>query len=104
MKTTFPDSRRLHRGASADRGSVLITAMIFSIIIGITLVGYIKLSTNSLKLGHRTFFADTVNNLAEAGTEEAVWAFNQLGNSTDATSVANAWNGWTRGNNVADVH
>jgi Tfp pilus assembly protein PilX len=90
--------------ASADRGSVLITALIFSIVIGIALVGYIRLSNNSLKLAHRTFFADAANNLAEAGTEEAVWAFNQMGNSTDATTVANAWSGWTLSPTVADAY
>lgn len=87
-----------------EHGSVLITALIFSIILGITLVSYISLSSNSLKLAHRTFFADAVANLAEAGTEEAVWAFNQMGNSTDATSVANAWSGWTLTQTVADVY
>jgi len=89
---------------SDDRGSVLITALIFSIILAITLMSYISLSNNSLKLAHRTFFADAAGNLAEAGTEEAVWAFNQMGNSTDATTVANAWNGWTLSQTVADVY
>lgn len=92
----------------AHRGSVLITALIFAIIIGITLVGYIKLSTNSLKLAHRTFFADAANNLAEAGTEEAVWSFNRLGNATDPASIAAAWqtpgSAWTLGNTVADAY
>jgi Tfp pilus assembly protein PilX len=88
----------------AARGSILITALIFSIIIAITLLSYIRLSSNSLKLAHRTFFADAVTNLAEAGTEEAVWAFNVMGNSTDATAINNAWNGWTRTQTVADIY
>src|SRR5688572_20631103 len=93
-----------HARTSAERGSVLITALIFSIIIGITLMSYIRLSSNSLKLAHRTFFADAVTNLAEAGTEEAVWAFNQMGNSTNASVVASAWSGWTLSQTVADIY
>lgn len=89
---------------SADRGSVLITALGFAFVIGLTLMSYIALSTNSLKLAHRTFFADAAANLAEAGTEEAVWAFNQMGNSADTTAIANAWNGWTLSQTVADVY
>lgn len=88
----------------STRGSVLITALIFSIIIAITLVSYIQLSTNSMKLAHRTFFADEANNIAEAGTEEAVWSFNTLNNYTDATHVAAAWNGWTIGNTISDAY
>jgi len=103
MKTASSALPRGTRNRSA-RGSILITALIFAIIIGITLVSYIRLSSNSLKLAHRTFFADAVANLAEAGTEEAVWAFNVMGNSTDSTSVNNAWNGWTRTQTVADIY
>lgn len=89
---------------TATRGSALITALIFGIIIAITLVSYLKLSTNSLKLAHRTFFADAASNLAEAGTEEAVWSFNRLGFSTDAATINTAWSGWTLGNTVADCY
>jgi len=86
------------------RASVLVTAMIFALIIGITLMGYIQLSNNSLKLAHRTFFADAAANLAEAGTEEAVWCFNTMGNSTDPTVIANAWSGWTISDSIADAY
>lgn len=103
MKTAAPYSTAGRRFPS-NHGSVLITALIFSIIIGITLVGYIRLSNNSLKLAHRTFFADAANNIAESGTEKAVWAFNQMDNSSDATVIANAWSGWTLSNTVADAY
>jgi hypothetical protein len=95
-----PDSRFRTR---ATRGSALITALIFALIIEITLIGYIKISTNSLNLAHRTYFADLSGNLAEAGTEEAIWSFNKLGYSTDSTSISAAWGGWTLGNTIADV-
>ena len=104
MKTPATPALRLAHPGSATRGSVLVTALIFAIIIGITLVGYIRLSTNSLKLAHRTFFADEANNVAEAGTEEAVWSFNQMGNSSDPAVIAAAWNGWTLGNTISDVY
>jgi Tfp pilus assembly protein PilX len=86
------------------RGSALLTALIFAIIIIITVVSSISLSTQSLKLAHRTFFADAANNLAETGLEEAVWSFNTLGNSTSSAAIATAWSGWTLGNTIADVY
>ncbi len=88
----------------SQRGSVLITALVFAIIIAVALGSYMQTTTGSLKLSHRTFFANAANNLAEAGTEEAVWSFNQLGNSTDATVVTNAWSGWNISQTVADVY
>ncbi len=98
----------VYSGAEArlrsSRGSVLMTALIFGIIIAISLMSYIQISAGSLKLAHRTFFANAANNLAEAGTEEAVWSFNQLGNSTGSTAVNAAWNGWTRNNVVGDAY
>jgi hypothetical protein len=107
MKTSlqlrFPTCRR----EQSLRGSVLITAMIFSIILAVGVVSYLSLSHNSLKLAQRTFLANTAANLAEAGLEEAVMSFNQLGYSTGATDVANAWptaTGWNRGTSVADVY
>jgi Tfp pilus assembly protein PilX len=91
-------------GLDRSRGSVLLTALIFALIIAISLVGYLRLTTQSLKLAHRTFFADAAANLAEAGLEEAVWSFNRLGNSSGSTAVTAAWTGWDRGTSVADVY
>jgi hypothetical protein len=98
-------SARPISGASgtAVRGSALITALIFVLIIEILLIGYLKISTNSLSLSHRTYFADLAGNLAEAGTEEAIWSFNKLGYASDAATIATAWSGWTLGTTVADV-
>ena len=78
--------------ARRQRGSVLIVALLLASIIGISLVSYIKLCTNSLNLAHRTLFANTAANLVEAGLEEAVWSFNQMGGGV---ATATAWNGWT---------
>ena len=101
---TFSSTRTISGlRAQGMRGSALITAMIFVLIIEITLIGYIKISTNSLNLSHRTFFADLAGNLAEAGTEEGIWSFNRLGYATDAVTINTAWSGWTLGNTLADV-
>jgi len=96
-------SRRLR---SPARGSILITALLFAVIIAIALTSYIKLSTTSLRLAHRTFFADAANNLAETGLEEAVWMFNNMGSSSDAVANKALWttNGWTCSNTIADVY
>ena len=104
MNTLATIHRPVASAAKSPRGSVLITAMIFSIIIAITLVGYLKLSTNSLKLAHRTYFADLAGNLAEAGTEEAVWSFNKLGYDSSAANITASWSGWTLGNTIADTN
>lgn len=104
MKTRTGLAFSSHSLPRDQRGSVLITAMIFSLIIAITLVSYIKLSTNSLKLAHRTFFADAANNIAETGIEEAVWCFNTMGSSTDSAVIAAAWSGWTLSDYVADAY
>jgi hypothetical protein len=66
---------------------VLIVAMILSAIIGISLVSYINVCTNSLRQANRSFHAYSANNLAEMGLEEALYCFNQLDNGT----VAAAW-------------
>lgn len=91
--THAPTLARLNRRRrSGERGSLLITAMLLAAIIGISLVSYLSLGRTTLKLSHRTFFANDATNLAEAGLEEAVYAFNLMSNGT---APATAWTGWT---------
>ncbi|MEO7412345.1 MAG: hypothetical protein ABIZ81_03220 [Opitutaceae bacterium] len=104
MKTIPGSASCLNSARRKQRGGVLITALIFAIIIVVALVSSISLSTQSLKLAHRTFFADAANNLAETGLEEAVWSFNKMGVSTDSTYIASCWSGWTLGNTIADTY
>src|SRR5215210_4606819 len=104
MKTRDCAHSRLRFLSRSCRGSALLTALIFAIIIILTLVSSISLSTQSLKMAHRTFFADAANNLAETGLEEAVWSFNTMGYSTSTTAVNTAWAGWTRTGMLADVY
>ncbi|MBI3887270.1 MAG: hypothetical protein HY302_16315 [Opitutae bacterium] len=72
MKTPSPFSRPFAR-----RGSVLVVALIFAVIIGISLVSYLKLSTNALKQADRSFFSLAAANLAEIGIEEALTSVNR---------------------------
>ncbi len=95
MKTPRATPPPPPRRTRTRRGSVLIVAMLLASIIGISLVSYIKLSTNSLKLAHRSFFANAGNNLVEAGLEEAVYSFNLMGSGTAVATVWSTANGWT---------
>jgi hypothetical protein len=104
MKTHVASSPFASRSKGKQRGSALLTALIFAIIMIVTLVSSISLSNQSLKVAHRTYFADAANNLAETGLEEAVWSFNKMGLSTDPTYIASCWSGWTLGNTVADTY
>jgi hypothetical protein len=106
MKKTSNAQGRSRISARKDRGSVMITALVFALIIAISLASYIQLSTTSLRLSNRTFYADSAGNLAEAGLEEAVWMFNQMGSSSNTTANTSLWQskGWTCENKIADVY
>jgi hypothetical protein len=85
-----------HISFHRNRGSVLIVSMLLAAIIGISLVSYIKLSNNSLKLAQRTFYSNSAMNLAEIGLEEALSRFNALDN---VTTASDAWpSPWTLNN------
>jgi hypothetical protein len=77
---------------SSERGSLLLVAAVFAAVISLVLVSYLELGRTSLKVAHRSFFANDAANLAEAGLEEALYCFNQMGAGTPA---ATAWSGWT---------
>ena len=81
---------------AAQRGSVLIVALLVSAIISISLASYIKLSINSVTLADRSFYGTSALNLAEMGIEEAMYCYNQL---DDVSTPASAWSGtnitWT---------
>jgi len=81
MKTTF---------AAAQRGSLMIVAMIFSLIIAISLSSYLSLGMSNLRISNRAFYANAAINLAETGLEQAMWSVNKA-----VDGDANAWTGWT---------
>jgi hypothetical protein len=85
--STSPADRRL----ADQRGSFLIIAMVFAAAISIVLTSYLALGRTSLKLAHRSYFANDAANLAEAGLEEALYRFNQMGGGV---APATAWSGW----------
>ena len=80
------------RRITSERGSMLLTAMLFAVGMAMVLGSYLTLSRTSLKVAHRTFFANDAANLAEAGVEEALYCFNQM---SAGTAPATAWSGWT---------
>ncbi|MBI5382382.1 MAG: hypothetical protein HZA31_10825 [Opitutae bacterium] len=73
---------------TAQRGSVLLVALLLSAAIGISLLSYLQLCKQSLQFSQRSFYANAAMNLAEIGVEEALYCFNQLDN------VANAADAW----------
>lgn len=75
---------------AAQRGSLLISAMILTLAIGISLVTFLKLGQNTLDISNRAFHANAAMNLAESGLEQAMWS---VGKAVDGD--ASAWNGWT---------
>ena len=77
---------------SRERGSILLVAMLMAAAIALVLGSYLKLSSNALKVAHRTFFSRDANNLAEAGLEEAIYRLNLM---ATGTAAATAWSGWT---------
>jgi hypothetical protein len=91
MNPRFPRGRTAFDARiTSRRGSVLITALLLAIIIAVGLGAYLSLSRTSLKLSQRTFFGNDALNLAEAGLEEAIYSFNQMG-----AGSTGAWTSWT---------
>lgn len=93
-----PPVRSAPRRLTGRRGSVLLTAMLFAAGIALVLGSYLTLSRTTLKVAHRTFFANDAANLAEAGLEEALYCFNLM---AAGTAPATAWSDWTISNSNA---
>lgn len=84
------------RSPHAERGSVLIVAMLLAGIIAISLVSYLKLSNSALNISQRNFYDNSAMNLAETGLERALYCLNQ--NQVNGVALATAWpssDGWT---------
>lgn len=87
MKTHGVSSSVANR---ADRGSLLVVAMLLTIAIGISLVSYLNLGKTNLVVSNRAFYANAAINLAESGLEQAMWSINQAIEENPA-----AWSGWS---------
>ena len=85
----LPHSSRRAR-ANAQRGAVLIVALMLMAIIALMLGSYLSLSLNSTRQAQRSFYGIAALNLVEAGVEEAVWSFNRA-----TGGQADAWTGWS---------
>jgi len=86
----------------SERGGLLITAMIFSAIIGVSIVSFIRLGRTTGQISNRGLYNNAAMNLAENGLEEAMYSLNQMvagsataWNSPWTTSGAGAYQKWT---------
>ena len=66
------------------RGSILLVTVIMGTGMALALGSFISIAVESTKLSNRSFYSNSVLNLAEAGVEEAIWALNK-----------NDWTGWS---------
>lgn len=90
----MPSACRRHRPRrAAQRGSLLIVAMLLAAIIGIALTSYLKLSRTTLEVAARSFLQNAAVNLAETGLEYALYSLNQQ--QSGGVPLATAWAGWT---------
>jgi Tfp pilus assembly protein PilX len=74
----------------SERGGLLITAMIFSAIIGVSIVSFIRLGRTTGQISNRGLYNNAAMNLAENGLEEAMYSINQM-----VAGNASAWSAWT---------
>lgn len=72
--------------SSRRRGSVLIVALLFSLVIAISLASFLNISTQASQLSYRTFYQGVAMNIAESGLEQALWEINK--------DSSYAWSGW----------
>ena len=79
--------RHTSRPSTRRRGSVLLVALIFSLVIAISLLSFLQVSTTASKLSYRTFYQGVAMNIAETGLEQALYEINQ--------DSSYAWDGWT---------
>jgi Tfp pilus assembly protein PilX len=79
------------RHPDSQRGSLLIVALLLSVIIGIALVSYIRLARTALNVSNRSLYNNAAMNLAEQGLEEAMYSVNQSVADSSYDWVAASW-------------
>ena len=72
------------RFKSKQRGSVLLTTLIFGAVMVVGLAGYLAVAKNSMSLSNRSFNLSLATSIAESGMEAGLYSLN---NSN--------WNAWT---------
>ena len=75
-----------------QRGSVLLTAMLFATVLAAGLAGYAALAWQTVATAQRTFHVRDALGLAESGLEEAIDCFRQMDAGVPAGT---AWANWT---------
>jgi hypothetical protein len=92
----------LKNNLQSDRGSVVLLALCFVAVIGISLASYLALSSRAMTLSNRTVKQGLGQQLAELGVEEGLRAMNlNLFSGADATAAQADWSsggtsvGWT---------
>ena len=67
----------------SNRGSVLLTALIFAAVLAVSVTSYIKLSLNAAQLANRAFHLNAAQNLMDAAIERILWTLNNENNYTE---------------------
>lgn len=78
-----------HSQSQSRRGSVLLVALCFVTVLGISLASYVAVCSRAMQISNRTAQTGLSRQLAEMGLEEALRAFNK-----------NDWSDWTNGSAV----
>jgi hypothetical protein len=82
-----PSARR----RPAERGSLLIVAMLLSAIIGISIVSYINVGRSSQAVANRALYNNAAMNAAENGLEEAMYSINKRVANPSYSYTADGW-------------
>lgn len=70
--------------SARERGTVVLVALCFVAVLGLMLASYLAVSSRAMQLSNRSFQSELSRQLAEAGIEEALRAFNK-----------NDWSNWS---------
>lgn len=79
-----------HVSRRQQRGSVLLVALFFAMVIALSLGSYMSLVNNTIKSANRSFYYNGAINLAESGLEQGLWSVNKA-----VAGAGNAWTDWT---------
>lgn len=69
-------TRDIRTRFSRDRGTVLVVALIFAVVIAISLSSFLRLALSATKLSDRSFYVNAARNLVDLGLERAMWCLN----------------------------
>src|SRR4051812_46283565 len=73
------------------RGSVTLVTLCIVAVLGIALASYVGMASRAMQFSNRSFQSGLTKQLAEAGIDEALRAFNR-----------NDWNDWSNNGTAAD--